>query len=139
MVQKGKQRAGIPLEWELDAPGFARNLKIEVRSPNADANLVDALLDMTIENAQRGRVFNKGRKPGTGSPIRKAIARLLKSDGAMKNATVWERIKAKPPKGYSLLEMNNRKYIDGPAVPCDMEYARFCNVASEERGKLKKK
>lgn len=114
-------------------------MKIEVRSPHADPNLVDALLDMTIENAQRGRVFDKGRKPGTGSPIRKAIARLLKGDAAMKNATIWKRIKAMPPKGYTLLDNAQGKYIDGPAVMYDMGYERFCNVASEERGKLKEK
>ena len=139
MVQKGKQRAAIPLESELDWPGFARNLKIEVRSPHANPNLVDALLDMTIENAQRGRVFDKGRKPGTGSPIRKAVARLLESDAAMKNATIWNRIKAKPPKGYTFLENAQGKYIEGPSGVYDMKHGRFCNVASEERGKLKKK
>ena len=139
MVRKRKQTTGFPLESELDHPGFARNLKIEVRSPHADPNLVDALLDMTIENAQRGRVFDKGRKPGTGSPIRKAIARLLKSDEAMKNATIWERIKAKPPKDYTPRENTLGKYIDGPSRVSDMKYERFCNVASEERGKLKKK
>ena len=139
MVRKRKQTTGFPLESELDHPGFARNLKIEVRSPHADPNLVDALLDMTIENAQRGRVFDKGRKPGTGSPIRKAIARLLKGDAAMKNATIWKRIKAMPPKGYTLLDNAQGKYIDGPAVMYDMGYDRFCNVASEERGKLKEK
>ena len=79
-----------------------------------------------------------GRKPGSFGPIRKRIAATLKKNPQMKNADLWERIKARPPRGWTAYE-NSRlgRYFEGPTPEQVTSYSRFCNIASEERRALK--
>ena len=86
--------------------------------------------------ADHGRKF-PGRKPGSGGPIRKAIARLLKASPTMENPELWAAVASKPPKGWTAFDNSQGKYLEGPAASDGMNYRRFCNVCSEERGKLK--
>lgn len=88
--------------------------------------------------AEHGKKFS-GRKPNSGGPIRKAVARLLKAQPALKNPELWAQIKKSPPRGFSVVDNTRRKFIDGPHQADGMEYPRFCNVCSEERKKLKLK
>lgn len=85
--------------------------------------------------AQHGKKF-PGRKPGTYGPIRKAIARLLKQR-PMKNAELWDTLKSRRPRGWTFFDNSQGKYIEGPKKSDGMDYARFRNIASEERKKLK--
>ncbi len=82
--------------------------------------------------------FLTGRKPGTGGPIRKAIARLLKKNPDPKPRELWAALKNNPPRGWSFCDNLQGKYIEGPRANTGMSYARFCNIASEERGKAKR-
>ena len=87
--------------------------------------------------AKLGAKFSKGGKSKTYGPIRKAISRLLSKNPSMKNDELWAAIKASPPKGWTALENRNGRYIEGPKAGDDMQYERFCNVASLERKLLK--
>lgn len=89
--------------------------------------------------ADHGEKFKKGRKPGSGGPIRKAIARLLKKDPALKNPELWDAIKSRPPRGWFVFENSRGKHIGGPTNDDGMEHRRFCNVCGEERRKILKK
>jgi hypothetical protein len=83
-----------------------------------------------------GQKFAAGRRPGSGGPIRKAIARLLATNPSMKNAELWDTIAAKPPRGWRLWQdRDGHRHIDGPKGIPGMGYARFCTIASEERGR----
>jgi hypothetical protein len=97
------------------------------------------LLILAGEQAEHGQRFKDGRKPGSSGPVRKAIAKFLAKNQAMKNPELWEAIKNKPPKGWQAYE-NARfgKYFEGPAG-AKMEYGRFCTVCGEERKKVKRK
>ncbi|MBS0323745.1 MAG: hypothetical protein JSR19_07830 [Proteobacteria bacterium] len=90
-----------------------------------------------------GVKFSQGRKPGTGGPIRKAIAKLLAKNPAMKNPDLWEAIKKKPPKRWSAEEHPYYGFepeLRGPNRETDhMSYRRFCTVCGEERKKVKGK
>lgn len=88
--------------------------------------------------AEHGKKF-PGRKPNSGGPIRKAIARLLKNNPALANPELWAQIKDRPPRGFSVIDNSRAKLIDGPAADDGMRYRRFCNVCGEERRKLKEK
>jgi hypothetical protein len=83
-----------------------------------------------------GVKFTRGRKKNTGSPIRKAIAKLLKANPAMRNPELWEAIKIKPPKGWVVYEsVKLGKYIEGPKLE-NISHRRFCNICGEERKKI---
>lgn len=87
--------------------------------------------------ASAGRKFlENARKPGTYGPIRKAIARLLKQR-PMKNAELWDAIKLRPSRGWEFRDNAQGRYITEPKAGRGMNYARFRNIASEERKKLK--
>lgn len=91
-----------------------------------------------LDAARVGVKFKRGRKPNTGGPIRKAVAKLLANSPSMKNPALWEAIKNKPPRGWKVFDNRAGKYIEGPkATDKDMGYARFCTVAGEERKKTK--
>jgi hypothetical protein len=96
------------------------------------------MLGVDVRAEKQGRLFLAGRKVNTGGPIRKAIAQLLAKYPGMKNADLWGRIKAKPPKGWQVFDNPRGKYIEGPRM-ANMIYARFCTVCSEERKKVKAK
>lgn len=91
----------------------------------------------TLARAASGMKFSMGRKVGTTSPIRKAIARLLKKHPDMKNPELWSAIADKPPKGWTAYDNSVGKYIEGPKAADGMAYARFCNVCADERGRNK--
>lgn len=82
-----------------------------------------------------GVKFTRGRKPNTGSPIRKAIAKLLEANPDMKNPELWAALKNKTPRGWAFCENQVGKYIEGPKME-NMNYERFCNVCGEERKKV---
>lgn len=79
-----------------------------------------------------GKAFSSGRKLGAVSPIRKAIGKLLTKNPEMKNHEIWKNLKEKPPKGYSVCENREGKYIDGPHGKITSE-RRFKNICAEER------
>lgn len=71
-----------------------------------------------------------------GGPIRAAIAKQLKKDPSLKNLQLFRITASKPPKGWTFYDNSAGVYIEGPGNK-NMNYARFCNVCAEERGKLK--
>lgn len=85
-----------------------------------------------------GAKFKEGRRLGAHGPIRKAIAKLLNSNQNMKNAELLTAIKEKPPKGWSYYDNRLGKYFEGKDNK-SMTVARFNNICSEERRKLKQK
>ena len=89
-----------------------------------------------LSRAVAGLKFNRGRKTGATSPIRKAIARELKKSPGMKNPELWDAIAAKPPKGWEFCDNSLGRYAEASGGK-NMGYKRFCNVCGEERGKLK--
>ncbi|WP_031598407.1 hypothetical protein [Ferrovum myxofaciens] len=88
--------------------------------------------------AQTGEKFLSGRKPGTGGPIRKCIAKHLKKTPSMTNESLWDAIKGNPPTGFTVCDNRAGKYIEGPAKFHNMNFERFCNVCAEERRATKK-
>ena len=136
--KKTPKPTGIPLESFLDNPkDLARHLKVEPRFAENNPPLYSAFIDTMAEHAAFGRPFKKGRKANTVSPIRRAIRRALKANPTLKNAQLWAQIGKAPPKGYTFQDNRLGKYIEGPSAGSDMSYARFRNVASEERKALK--
>lgn len=92
------------------------------------------------EQAEHGQRFKDGRKLGSGGPVRKAIAKFLAKNPAMKNPELWEAMKKKPPRGWQTYEnVRLGKYLEGPASTESMKYGRFCTVCGEERKKVKRK
>ena len=100
--------------------------------------LAEARIKFRWEKAAlTGQKFIAGRKPGSGGPIRKAIARLLKKNPEMKNPELWEMLEAHPPQGWQFYA--ERKYIEGPKAGDGMSQGWFFSVCSEERKKLLKR
>jgi len=125
----------IPLAAFIAFPGFLRNFEIESQCVDANQNLLSAIRAELVELAVKGRKFEKGRKVNTVSPIRKYIASALCDSPDVTNAKLWNEIKLAPPEDFEVLENKLGKYIEGPGMQ-SMAYARFCNVASEERRRL---
>lgn len=99
------------------------------------------LLAKSVERGKMtrlGRTFTKGRRPGSGSPIRRAVARLLRTDRTLKPRTLWAMLADDPPRGWTFRANRLGKYIEGPRASDGMRYARFQNIAKEERDKLNK-
>ena len=88
--------------------------------------------------ALRGKKFAGGRKPGSGGPIRKAIARLLKKNHEIKNPQLWAEVKSKPPSGWTACDNRVGKYLEGPHAKDTMTQRRFFNVCGEERKRLQR-
>jgi len=80
--------------------------------------------------------FTKGRKPESGSPIRKLVAKILKANPSIKNPAIWAEVSKKPPKGWTAYDNHAGKYIEGKTVNETMGYGRFCTVCGEERKKI---
>lgn len=78
----------------------------------------------------------KGRGPG---PIRKAIRRLLKRAPGMRNAELWAEIASNPPRGWTAFDNRLGRYFEGPGAGENMNWQRFCNIASEERASIREK
>ncbi len=86
-----------------------------------------------------GRRFQRGRKPRTGSAIRKAIAKALEVDPDIDNTALWKQLAKDPPRGWQCFDNAHGKYIEGPSArDGSMSYRRFCNIAAEERGKVRR-
>jgi hypothetical protein len=98
---------------------------------------IEGLKILSGDIAAHGQKFAMGRKVGTFSPVRSAVAKLLAKHPAMKPRHLWEAIKQNPPKGWQARESGQLgKYLDGPSPRDTMQYRRFCNVCSEERQKV---
>ncbi len=85
--------------------------------------------------AIRGQRFNEGRKHGTGGPIRKEIAKLLRRNPALKNPELWAAITNSPPRGWAYITTGKR--LEGRTSKDHMELGRFFNICGEERRKSK--
>jgi hypothetical protein len=134
---KDKKPKAIPLEAILKYKGFDRIYKIEVRN-GADERFVEALQDMVLANAHVGAAFKAGRKQGTVSPLRKAIAKALEANPGTTNDELWRIVASKPPRGYTAYDTPRLgRYFEGPTPDDEMKFPRFRNVASEERKRLK--
>lgn len=83
----------------------------------------------------KARKFDPGRRPGSGSRVRKEVAKHLMRNPKATAAEVWAAIEAKPPKGMSVLENRAGRYIETTGAK-DTGYDRFANIVSEERKKL---
>ena len=88
-----------------------------------------------------GKKFRKGRKQGTGGPIRKWIKQMLIKHPTMKNRELWTAFKQKPLKGWQVMKSSEGEYLEGPdwnnVAKKAMGYKRFSNITKEERDKLK--
>lgn len=93
----------------------------------------ESLQPLAIE----GNKFRVGRKPGTQSPLRKLIAKLLKKNPKLKNKELLELVKSKPPKGYTYCENRYGKYFEGKDNKTT-EIRRFNNICSEARTAARK-
>jgi hypothetical protein len=102
-----------------------------------ERRLIGALYQCANPLADVGEKFSKGRKLGTGGPIRKAIARLLKKNPLLKNVELWNMLASRPPRGWQFYDRPKiGRYIEGPKGGDGMSYARMRTVAAEERRKL---
>jgi hypothetical protein len=95
-------------------------------------------LALLTDNEHAGQVIHgkkfPGRKPGSIGPVRKFIRARLAKNHAATNEELWAAIKAKPPKGWTPMESTRLgRYIEGPNAGDNLGWARFCNIASEER------
>jgi len=88
--------------------------------------------------ARTGKKFtDNAGKLRKGGPIRRAIARELKNNRALKNRDLWQILANKPPKGWTFNDNNLCKYIEGPKAGDGMGYGRFSEICLEERQKAK--
>lgn len=106
-------------------------------SDNLLNKIIQALAGLDADAEELGKKFKIGRKPQTGSAIRKTIAKLLKNDPTMENPELWAAVAKKPPKEWTAYDNHVGKYLEGKKASDSMGYARFCNVCGEERKKLK--
>lgn len=84
--------------------------------------------------AIQGKKFRDGRKPGTISPVRKFIRAALKKNPASTNNELWDAIVKRPPKGWTPIESPRLgRYIERPRPAGNVGWARFRNIAAEER------
>lgn len=99
---------------------------------------LDEGLALLTDNEHAGQVIHgkkfPGRKPGSIGPVRKFIRARLAKNHAATNEELWAAIKAKPPKSWTPMESTRLgRYIEGPNAGDNVGWARFCNIASEER------
>jgi hypothetical protein len=124
---------------EVQAPpiGFTRERLAQLDQASEMWAKILLIRDV-IPKARVGAKFTDGRKAGTGGPIRKAIAKVLKKNYGYKNPDLWAALSAKPPKGWTFFDNSQGQYIEGPNFAEDhMVYRRFCTVCGEERKKLR--
>lgn len=91
--------------------------------------------------ARHGKRFPGGRRAGTGSALRKAIAAVLKRNPTASAAAVWDILAARGHRAMTFRNPPGReKYVETEApgtAPRATYYRRFANIVSEERRKLK--
>lgn len=125
------------LRWILDH--FSKqNLGLAVSYAMTALERGLALLDTGkhLPTVTLGQKFKAGRKQGTGSRLRKEVAKHLRRKPSAKAAEIWDAIKQKPPRGFAFYEGNRHL---GPYVEDGTEstgYRRFQNIVSEERKKF---
>jgi hypothetical protein len=92
--------------------------------------------DVLLPKARHGSKF-VGKKRGASGPVRKAIAKVLKLNPALKTEDVWQTLTDKPPKGMDFHGDGKDRHIwtdqRGPTG-----WHQFQNLVSEERTKLKR-
>jgi len=122
----------------LDATAKVINLQVYSRTTAHETINFGVVLADQVEkyDGRLGRLFTNGRKSGTGGPIRKAVAKLLKANPGLKNPELWSAVAAKPPKGWEAFDNRAGKYFEGSKPAENMNYKRFCNVCGEERKKI---
>lgn len=124
------------------SPGASEflELTIELASDAITASTAEQAIEPLIETspiAIFAKPFkNNSAKARKGGPIRVAIAKQLKKNTSLKNPELFRIIASKPPKGWTFYDNSVGRYIEGPGNK-NMDYARFCNVCSEERGAIK--
>jgi len=127
----------------LDALSSLRSGRTATRDEMDRLNQADQqwikvlILRDAIPLARRGAKFSPGRDKGAGGPVRRAIKALLTKAPGMKNAELWERVKARPPRGWTAYDNRVGRYIEGPTPAQVTSYSRFCNIAAEERKALR--
>lgn len=85
-----------------------------------------------------GKKMRNGRKVGTIGAVRKWIRHKLSKAPTIKNAELWDAIKAKPPKGWKPMESPRLGcYIEGPSATDNVSYKTLCTYAALERKYLK--
>lgn len=122
----------------LNASAKVINLQVYSRTTAHETINFGVVLADQVEkyDGRLGRLFTNGRKSGTGGPIRKAVAKLLKANPDLKNPELWIAVAAKPPKGWGAFDNRAGKYFEGAMPKEGMNYERFCNVCGEERKKI---
>ena len=117
-----------------------RLMATQFATPEEEAKFRAAFFERIVRDdgdlLELGFLFKKGRRPNTGSPIRKRIAVLLRKNPNLKNSELWKAIEQKPPKGWTAFDNPSGKYLEGPENK-NMSYRRFCNVCAEERPRAK--
>jgi len=125
--------ASTPLQHDyISKRGAGQNRTPEQQYAHESALLVEA---NKCHKALKGSKFEQGRKPNTGSVIRKCIAKILEKKPAMKNPELWKAVADKPPRGWTAYDNRVGKYLEGKENK-NMSYERFCNVCGEERKKI---
>lgn len=123
----------------------ARSL-LQIHLEHKPAHIRDALaaaerlwIDATrLPTFTLGEKFRQGRKKGSFSPIRSAIAHLLRKQRELPVLKIWEMLAADPPRDHVFRDTpRTGKYIEvessGRSV---MEWRRFQNLVSEVRKEL---
>lgn len=127
--------SGEMLCWIKD-PATGRKWEwFERDQPGLESFLHDLLVVGWHPYAKTGHAFKQGRKLGSVSPIRKAIARLLKKKSDMKPRELWAALADNPPRGWQFLDNRAGKYIEGPKASDGMSYKHFSGIAKKERDK----
>jgi hypothetical protein len=91
--------------------------------------------DVLLPKAKHGTKF-VAKKPGATGPVRKAIAKVLKSNPTFTVEKVWQCLKANPPKVLEFYGSAASRYIWSEGRP-DTGWRRFQNIVSEEKSKFK--
>lgn len=129
------QQEYVPLELMQNISELAKiRWTVELGPENGLPQFTD---DRIARQVTLGNKFTNGRKPGTGGPIRNAIAEILNENHDMKNPELWQEVTAKPPRGWIAYDNRQGKYFEGPTVDDHMGQRRFFTVCGEERKKLK--
>lgn len=131
-VERGDARADVKAAAHL-----LRACAHAVEAPESfDAeSLFDACMQLDAHAAELGQRFKQGRKPGTVSPLRLAVRRILRRTPQATAAGVWAALAARPPKGLSFVDSSRLgRYVETAGKP-DTGYRRFATIVSEERPK----
>jgi hypothetical protein len=112
-------------------------LKLTHNYPYTRLERVFEPIDGQLPKGQLGEKFMRGRKPESGSLLRRPIRAALRTGEAKTAAQVWAVLKANPPKGVSFHDARwgEAKYVETEGRH-RTGYRRFANIVSEEKRKL---